>query len=92
MCAWRRVRLTDLTPGGVIVDRMTARDKDLEIGDPVTVTFPGGITLDLTIDAISDDQTMLGVWTLEHRRSTAARGRVVRRAHRHRLVGRRRSG
>ncbi len=65
MCAWRRAALTDLTPEGVIVDRMTARDKDLEIGDPVTVTFPGGTTLDLRIDAISDDQALLGGWTLE---------------------------
>ena len=64
--------LTDLTPDGIIIDRLTADDNDLAIGDPVTVTFPGGRSVDLTVEAISDDQTMLGAWTLEQSTFDAA--------------------
>jgi putative ABC transport system permease protein len=56
--------LADLEPGGIIVDRQIAESNDLVIGDEVSVTFPGGTTADVTIDAVSDDQTMLGFWTM----------------------------
>jgi putative ABC transport system permease protein len=57
--------LSDLEPGGIIVDRQVAESNDLAIGDEVSVTFPGGATADVTIDAVSDDQTMLGFWTMD---------------------------
>ncbi len=63
------------------------RDKDLEIGDPVTVTFPGGSALDVTIEAISDDQALLGTWTLEQSSFDSAAAESTDAAHRHRLVG-----
>jgi putative ABC transport system permease protein len=57
-------RLTDLTDEGIVVDRQIAEAEGLAIGDPVTVTFPGTATAALTIDAISNDQAVLGVWTI----------------------------
>jgi putative ABC transport system permease protein len=55
--------LTDLTPGGVIVDKGIAEDNDLEIGTMVTAAFPGGGTRDFEIQAISDDLVVLAFWT-----------------------------
>jgi putative ABC transport system permease protein len=59
-----RGQITDLTDGGVIVDRQIVKDNDLEIGDRIGVTVPGGKRLDLIVQAISDDATILGFWTL----------------------------
>jgi putative ABC transport system permease protein len=56
--------VTDLTDGGVLVDRQIAERNDLQIGDRVRVTVAGGATLDQTIQAISDDQFILGGWTI----------------------------
>jgi putative ABC transport system permease protein len=56
--------LTDLQPGGVIVDRQIAEDSDLELGDPILVTFSGGGQLETTVEAISDDLVILAQWTI----------------------------
>jgi putative ABC transport system permease protein len=56
--------ITDLENGGIVVDRQIAEDSDLAIGDPILLTAPGGGTLDLEIQAISDDLVVLGFWTL----------------------------
>jgi putative ABC transport system permease protein len=57
-------RITDLTDDGVVVDRQIAEDNELVIGDPVTITAPGGSELDVAIEGISDDVTVLGFWTI----------------------------
>jgi putative ABC transport system permease protein len=55
--------ITDLQPGGVIVDRQVAEDNDLAIGDPIVATFPGGGQIEATIQGISDDLVVLAFWT-----------------------------
>jgi putative ABC transport system permease protein len=57
-------KITDLTDDGVLVDRQIAEDNTLDVGSPVTITLPGGTTLDLTVRGISDDFFMLGNWTI----------------------------
>jgi putative ABC transport system permease protein len=57
-------RITDLTDDGVVVDRQIAEDNDLTLGDPVTITVPGGASLDVAVEGISDDLTVLGFWTI----------------------------
>lgn len=56
--------VTDLTDGGVIVDRQIAERNDLGVGDRVRVVVAGGASLDQTIQAVSDDQFILGGWTI----------------------------
>ena len=56
--------LTDLQPGGIIVDRQAAEDNDLSIGDPIVVAFSGGGQLEATVQAISDDLVVLAPWTM----------------------------
>ena len=56
--------LDDLTDDGVAIDRQGAEDHDVEIGDVLTFTFPGGTQRDLTVDAISDDLIVLFPFTI----------------------------
>ena len=56
--------LTDLTAGGIIVDRAQARDRNIAVGDTLTATLLGGSRIDVTVVAISDDPTLLGSYTL----------------------------
>ncbi|MDE0802515.1 MAG: FtsX-like permease family protein [Acidimicrobiales bacterium] len=56
--------ITDLSPGGIVVDVGVADNHDLVIGDAVTITGTGGQTQDLRVDAISDDFTLLGNFTI----------------------------
>ena len=55
--------LTDLRPGGVIVDQALAEDNGLAIGDTIEATFPGGGEGTFRVDALSDDQIVLGSYT-----------------------------
>ena len=55
--------VTDLQPGGVIVDQAIAEDHDLVIGDTISATFPGGSEATFTVEALSDDQIVLGSYT-----------------------------
>jgi putative ABC transport system permease protein len=55
--------LTDLGPDGLAVDRRVAAQRDLALGDVVTVTMPGGSSVELTVDALTDDQTT-NSWTM----------------------------
>jgi putative ABC transport system permease protein len=48
----------------VVVDRQIAESDDLAIGDEVKITFPDGSSDEFPIDSISDDQSMLGMWTI----------------------------
>ncbi len=56
--------LTDLRDDGVIIDTQLAEANDVRIGDRIKVTVSGGGTLDLTIQAMSDDQMLLGFFTI----------------------------
>ncbi len=57
-------QLTDLTPGTIAIDRRSAEDRDLAIGDTVTATFATGSTAELQISALSDEPTLLGLYTV----------------------------
>jgi putative ABC transport system permease protein len=56
--------ITDLRPGTIIVDRQIAADRELGIGDSITVLSGDGESLDLAVVAVSDDPAVLGQWTL----------------------------
>lgn len=56
--------VTDLTDDGIIVDVGQAEDHNVEIGQTITVTMPGGATVPLTVRAISDDENLLGYFTI----------------------------
>jgi len=57
--------VTDLAPGGIIVDVGIAEDHDLGIGDLVTLTGSSGGDLTLEVQAIADDLTLLGFWAID---------------------------
>ncbi len=57
--------ITDLGPGGLVVDVGVAENHELAIGDTVTVTGTGGQMEELRIDAISDDFTLLGNFSID---------------------------
>ncbi|MFP5320903.1 MAG: ABC transporter permease [Acidimicrobiia bacterium] len=57
--------VTDLGPGGIVVDVGIAEDQGLEVGDRVLVTASSGEPLELEVQAISDDLTLLGFWSVD---------------------------
>jgi putative ABC transport system permease protein len=57
--------LTDLTADGIVVDEGIVDDEALSVGDVVTVTGPGGDSLDLRIEAVADDMTLVGPWAID---------------------------
>jgi putative ABC transport system permease protein len=56
--------VTDLTDEGVLVDRQIASRNDLAVGDTVTMTVPGGRAIELRVDGLADDQTLLGSFSI----------------------------
>jgi putative ABC transport system permease protein len=56
--------VTDLTDDGIIVDVQAADDHGVEVGDTMGLTLVGGAQLDLRVEAISDDQSLLGAFTI----------------------------
>ena len=56
--------ITDLGTGGIVVDVGVADNHALGIGDMVTITGTGGQMRELRVDAISDDFTLLGNFTV----------------------------
>jgi putative ABC transport system permease protein len=54
----------DLTDDGIIVDVGEADDHGIAIGDTITVTFAGGKTRELTVESISDEENLLGYYTI----------------------------
>ncbi len=58
-------RIEDLAPGGIVVDVGIAEDRGLSIGDRVVLTGTGGQQVELAIQAIADDLTLLGFWTVD---------------------------
>ncbi len=55
--------LADLSAGGIAVDRQAADGRGLELGDPVEVTMPGGSSVELTVELLTDDPST-GDWTM----------------------------
>lgn len=56
--------IDDLDDDGIVVDVASAEDHDLEIGDEMVVTVPGGDRATLEVQALSDDLTLLGWFTI----------------------------
>ncbi len=56
--------IEDLDDEGIVVDVALAEEHDLSIGDQMTVTVPGGDSVDLTVQAVSDDLVLLGYFTI----------------------------
>ena len=57
-------RASDLTEGGIILDEQVVEDHDLALGDVVTMLLPTGESVELELQAISDDQIALGSYTV----------------------------
>ncbi|HEY1118404.1 MAG TPA: FtsX-like permease family protein, partial [Acidimicrobiales bacterium] len=57
--------VTDLGPGGALVDQGVASDNGLGVGDVVRFTGTGGQTVEVEIQGISDDLTLLGFWSID---------------------------
>ena len=57
--------VTDLGPGGVIVDVGIAEDDGLQVGDEVAMIGPSGTPALLEVRALSDDLTLFGPWTID---------------------------
>ncbi len=56
--------VADLGDDGIILDVEFAKDHDVTIGDRMQVVVPGGRSLDLEVQAISDDENLLGYFTI----------------------------
>lgn len=56
--------ITDLTDGGVVVDVELAEENDVELGDMITIQVIGGQTREFEVQALSDDFTLLGFFTI----------------------------
>ena len=56
--------ITDLRDDGIIVDKELAEAHDVRLGDEIMVTVPGGESVELTVQAISDDRSVLGFFTI----------------------------
>ena len=56
--------MDDLTDDGVVVDVGEAEDHNIAIGDEITILFAGGISLPFEVQAISDDENLLGYYTI----------------------------
>ncbi len=65
--------LSDLKEGTLVVDRQLAEQKSLAIGDEVEVTSQTGRAESLRVAALSDDNVLLGQWTI----STADMAKLV---------------
>lgn len=62
-----------LRPDGIVVDVGLAEDEGLATGDRVQVTGPSGEQVELDIQAVSDDPTLLGFWAVHN----AIRDRIL---------------
>lgn len=56
--------LTDLTDDGIVLDEQVVEDHGLSIGDTISMTVAGGATVELEVQAVSDDELALGSWTV----------------------------
>ena len=59
--------VADLGDDGVILDRGIVRDHDLRLGDRIVLIGPGGASLDLSLEGVSDDRNLLGLVAVTRR-------------------------
>ncbi|MEX2292943.1 MAG: FtsX-like permease family protein [Acidimicrobiales bacterium] len=64
--------MTDLRDDGIVVDKELAEAHDVRIGDSIAVTVAGGEAFELTVQAISDDRSLLGWFTVTRETYKAA--------------------
>jgi putative ABC transport system permease protein len=69
--------LTDLTDEGVIVDVGEAEDHDLQVGDRLTITSTEGAQIAVVVQAISDEENLLGYYTITRSAFRAAFAQAV---------------
>ena len=50
--------------GGILVQKDPAKDLDLQVGDPLDVTFQNGTVLTLPVAGIYDDASIAGNWLI----------------------------
>jgi putative ABC transport system permease protein len=63
--------VTDLTDDGILVDVELADGHDVEVGDSIHVLLTGGKELDLTVQGLTDDEQVLGYFTITRATYTA---------------------
>ncbi len=56
--------IDDLADDEIVVDRLVAKQENLQPGDKITLTALGGRDATYTVGAISDDPALLGQWTV----------------------------
>jgi putative ABC transport system permease protein len=56
--------MSDLTDGGILLDVGAVENHGAELGETVTVTAPGGDSVELEVQGFSDDLTLLGPATI----------------------------
>ena len=64
--------ISDLGDDGIVVDKELAEDHDVTIGDRIGVTLSGGESLELIVQGISDDRSLLGWFTITRETYKAA--------------------
>ena len=52
-------RLGDLTDDGIVLDTFIVKQHQMELGDVITATGPGGASQELRLEGIADDQALL---------------------------------
>jgi putative ABC transport system permease protein len=58
--------LADLTPGTMVVDRLVAEEKGIEVGDRLDLVALGGYQASFEVVALSNDPALLGQWTVHN--------------------------
>jgi putative ABC transport system permease protein len=69
--------LTDLTDGGILVDRQRAEDHDLGIGSEVLLTSSSGDALVFEVQGISNEPNLLGTFTVTRTEAAAIVPEIV---------------
>lgn len=62
--------LSDLVPGTIVVDRLLAEEKGIEMGDELKLVALGGYTASFEVVALSNDPALLGQWTVSNEDSS----------------------
>ena len=57
-------KITELTDQGIALNQSIVKQHRMRLGDPVTVTGPGGRTAQLRLEVVSDDPTLIGLIAL----------------------------
>jgi len=58
--------LTDLVPGTIVVDRLIAQERGIEVGDTLELVAVGGFTAEFEVVALSNDPALLGQWSVSN--------------------------